>query len=266
MADGDGAAGGPLDAAAVQQLIDATVGNLRDSAEEQRVRNEELHKRNEEADKVIAAQAKELQELRESQAKEKAAPKEYCQYGSDGRGRGNPYPRRDVENEPELETPHFFDVSTDPGYLRCVGKFGIYRHEYRSLAAFGSHLHDFRAEVEPSLAELRGSADPGLVAEGARLTNTLDGVLDLIGTRFGYLLERTRPGANKYELEALEKKLYSREGVRAPSSSLDKHRAAVESAQDTATYKLLAQLAAKEAVKDGAGAGDKNPKNFPKPR
>jgi len=239
----------------VKELITAALQDVNATVAKQATENEELQKKNEEAARVIVEQAKELAALKEKAKTVEATPVEYCKYGTDGRGTSNVWPRRDVENEPELNKPHHYDVSQDPNYLRCVGKFGSFRHEFRTLSALGSYISDFRREVEPSLAELRASDESTLKSEGRRLTNTLDGIVDLLSCRFSYIIEYIRLDANPHRLEQLWKKLYPREGTAAPNSSLDSWNKEFDKAQDTAATKLLAQLAAKADVSKGSGSG-----------
>ena len=230
-----------MDEEQVKELIQTALGTVNAQLGEQRDKNEE-------AIRVIAEQAREIAALKEKNKKKEAAAKPFCKYGSDGRGAGSTWPARDVNNEPDLTDPHHYDISSDLNYQKCVGKFGAFKHEFRTLAAIGSYLSDFRREVEASLAELRESDNEDLKKEGEELTNTLDGVLELVKCRFGYVVEFTRADADKYRLEALWKKLYPREGTAAPASKLDAWNAEFDKAQDTATNKLLAQLAAKASV------------------
>ena len=137
--DGEGDEGGSgLTLAAVRDLIANAVTPLQ-------TENQELRARALEADRVIAAQARKIEEARIGKESAATKTKPYCQYGSDGRGLDNPWPKRDVANEPELCKPHHFDISTDLHYLRCAGKFGNFRHEFARWRPSGATWTTSRA-------------------------------------------------------------------------------------------------------------------------
>ena len=230
-----------MDENRINELIEAALAGVN-------TRNQELVTKGEEADRVIAEQARAIAALKEKNTKKEEKPKAYCKYGADGVGAGNTWPRRDVNNEPGLTDPHHFDISGDRNYEKCVGQYGAFKHEFRTLAAVGSYLHDFKRDAGTVLGELRGSPEEDLALEGEQLTNTLEGLYELVSCRFGYIVEYTRADSDKNRLAALHKQLYPREGTAAPASKVDDWGKDFDKLQDTATYKLLAQQAAKASV------------------
>jgi hypothetical protein len=246
-----------MDEAAVKALIDNAVGGLQAEATRLKEANESLQKKQTESELVIADQARKLVAVAaEKVAVAEQAVKVFCKYGTDGDGRGNSWPSRHP-NEPERDDPHHFDVSTDPGYILCAGKYRLFKHEYRTLACVGSYLADFGRDIKVIFDELRagGTGDEALDKQSKRqadeLENTLDGARDLLACRFGFIGEFIKPDQDQEKITALWKRLYPREGVPPPASSLDAWSLEFDKLRQTQVTKQLAVASAKSDVKFG---------------
>ena len=147
------------------------------------------------------------------------AVKQYCAYGTDGDGRGNAWPLR-LRNERDRDVPHCYDLGEDHTYQTLAGANRGYKFEYRTLAGLGSYLADFRLEFDDILGELRAEGDAGLDAQADRLDNTLAGISDLAASRFGLIKELVSTDTTPQRKRFLEDKLFPREGVTGPTSSL----------------------------------------------
>lgn len=265
--DDDEGGNTPVTAEAVAGLIAAAVEPLRAAIDHAEKREQKLARKLAEAERVIAAQAKDLLAKKEEKEKEE---EEFCKYGDDGRGGGNVYPRRDL-NDPDLTKPHHYDVSEDPTYKHCDGRFKSFKHEYRTLAAVGSYLADFEREIEPILADLRDSENPNAAEResdrkwGRELTNTLHHTSLLVAGRFNFVKEFVSPNSEESRLKFLFEKLYPREGVAGPSSQLTAWNAEFDARKQLQVDKQYALQAAKAHV--GAAVEETGRRKFvPRPR
>ena len=225
-------------------------------------------------EEIIAAQVKQIADLQSSKALA-LAPKAklYCAYGSDGEGRGNAWPLR-LRNERDRDVPHCYDLGEDHTYQSLTGANQGYKYEYRTLAALGSYLADFQLELGTILGDLRAEADPGLTEQAERLENTLTGAVDLASTRFGLIKELVSPDTTPQRKAFLQDKLYPREGVTGPVSSLTAWNETYDSAYAVQLEKQLAIEAARATAKSvgansgagGSGGGADKTNTRPTPR
>ena len=161
MSGGGSGAGGdglPISRAELIELIASQTAGLRDEVGAARAEATELKAKLAASDAVIAEQARRLELAKASAAKTKAVEKEYVKYGSDGEGKGNPWPKRSL-NDSELTKPHNFDVSENPTYKLLTGKHRHHKFEWRTLACLGSYLHDLHLSTKPLFELLREAED-----------------------------------------------------------------------------------------------------------
>jgi hypothetical protein len=226
----------------VRALIAAETASLKAAATASENKLAILETKLVESDLVIAKQAREL--LAAKAAAATAKPKAYCKYGNDGKGEGNVWPLRAL-TDPLLTRPHNFDTSENATYKLLVGRWKSFKYEWRTLACAGSYLHDFRREYTPLLKLLIDVGDTAEekadnIAWAEELENTLEGVYDQLATRFALITELVQPDADEARLDELERKLYPREGVRVPASSLDAWNKAFDERTQVSLDKKLA--------------------------
>ena len=240
-----GGDGVPVTLAGLRELICQETAGLRDEVVAARAEATELKAKLAESDAVIAEQARRLELARASAAKTKAVVKQYVKYGSDGEGKGNPWPKRSL-NDGDLTKPHNFDVSENPTYKLLTVKHRGHKFEWRTLACLGSYLHDLHLATKPLFALLR-ETDDALEEEKAdnllwasELENSFEDVSDLLACRFRLLTEYVQPDVDAARIEELERRLYPREGVETPASSVDGWNANFEERVTLAYDKKLA--------------------------
>ena len=171
------------------------------------------------------------------------------QYGTDGKGKGNQWPKRSLNDE-LLTQPHNFDVGENSTYKLLAGRHRALKLEWRTLACLGSYLHDLFCATKPLYDLLRNTeaetdaaaADNLLWAQ--ELENSFEAVHDLAASRFRLLTEYVQPEVEPARIEALERKLFPREGVETPCSSVDAWNTDFEERLSLAYDKKLAAKAA----------------------
>ena len=108
-----------------------------------------------------------------------------------------------------------------------TGKHRHHKFEWRTLACLGSYLSDLHQSTKPLFALLReiGDATPEEKADNClwaeALENSWEAVIDLAACRFQLLTEYVQPDADIARIEEIERRLYPREGVETPASSVD---------------------------------------------
>ena len=228
---------------------------------------EELKKKLAETEAVIAEQARQLaaaKELAKGEAsKKKESDKTFVVYGEDGRGKDNTWPLRDL-NDPQLSEPHHFDVSQDVHYQRCVGSFKSFSHEFRTLAAVGSYLHDLDRALAPVIKDIFDLGEETDKKLASSLKNSLFGIRDLVACRFGYVCEFTKPNADRHKLNFLYDKLYPHDAPLVPTSSIQEWSDEFEKRRMVSTEQQLAKASAAAGIKAG-GATPGEQSVVPKP-
>ena len=252
MTSSDGGEGGgeeaaPLTVEGIRNLIAEATQDLRRTAELERTK---LEKKLAESEAVIAEQARRLAAVKEEKGKAAAVEKAYCAYGTDGEGKGNPWPRRSL-NDPKLLEPHLYDTGDHPTNKLLVGRHRGSKHEWVTLGCQGSYLHDFNVSFRPLLKLLtrEDPADSPVQVEdnklwAAELGNTLEAALDLGASRFKLLTEYVQPNVDLARIEELERRLFTREGVEAPASSVDEWNSEFDKRVQIAYDKKLANKSA----------------------
>jgi hypothetical protein len=265
--DGEGGGGGALTVEAIKALIAEGRTEVRDELKKELEEGAEaLQKEAQKAarfEKIIAAQAEQIATLQLAKVEAKVTKvKAYCRYGTDGDGKGNPWPERLV-NEPNRDEPHCFDLSEDKTYQNLVGANRGYKYEWRTLASVGSYLHDYQLDAAVVIGDLRAEGVAELSAQADRLENTLAGISDLVASRFALIKELVNADTTAQRKAYLQEKLYPREGVSGPPSSLATWNAQYDTAYQVQLEKQLAVEAARTQAKalsnTGASAGTGTP-------
>jgi hypothetical protein len=278
---GEDAGGGDEEALTldnVRALIAQERGSIREELQKELAEGEEAReaavKKAARFEKVIAAQAAVIADLQTAKADKKIVkPKLFCSYGTDGQGAGNLWPRR-LLNEPARDEPHCFDLSEDKTYESLIGANRGFKYEYRTLACAGSYLDDAKLELDIVLGDLRAEGQEALDEQADKVENTFAGVIDLLASRFGLIKELVAEGVTAQRKAYLQEKLYPREGVTGPASSLQDWNVKYDSAYAVQLEKQLAIEAARTTAKNlngasgsgGGGGGGGGGASTPKPR